>query len=389
MAKTSTARKAGGQGVCHFFRMAVMDDWTYCKKILPKVSRTFALNISVLRGDLYRSILVAYLFCRIIDTIEDATQLDPESKIRRLMEFSDMLENPHRTATEIESWTKGCAEVDGTVNDLDLLANTQRVFRVFDSLKTNHQEQIIPSVTKMAQGMAYYQKRFSFGQLNPLGDLEELEEYCYFVAGLVGEMLCNLFLQELPSISEEGRATMKSTAVSFGLGLQLTNISKDIVVDRNRGWSYIPKSIIAEKGLTVEEFHAGASMDKNLEILEKLLHKTRGHLQDALRFTLAIPRQNVLIRLFCIWPLWMAMETVAVLHNNPELLNSNANVKISRSTVKRILRRTPPIAASNSLLQKSFDNILQNNILDNPPRFDLDSLKKRLDNVSLKETSSS
>ena len=365
-----------------------MDDWTYCKKILPKVSRTFALNISVLRGDLHRSILVAYLFCRTIDTIEDATQLDPESKIRLLNEFSDLLENPRRTANEIESWAKDCAMVDGTVNDLDLLANSQRVFRVFDSLKINHQEQIIPSVTKMAQGMAYYQKRFSFGQLNPLGDLEELEEYCYFVAGLVGEMLCNLFLQELPAISEEGRDTMQRTAVSFGLGLQLTNISKDIVVDRNRGWSYIPKSIIAEKGLTVEEFHAGASMDKNLEILEKLLHKTRGHLQDALRFTLAIPRQNFLIRLFCIWPLWMAMETVAVLHNNPDLLNSNANVKISRSTVKRILRRTPPIVASNFLLHQSFDKILENNILDNPPRFDLDSLKKRLDNMSLKETSS-
>jgi farnesyl-diphosphate farnesyltransferase len=78
-----------------------------------------------------------------------------------------------------------------------------------------------------------------------------------------------------------------------------------------------------------------------------------------------------------------------VLHNNPDLLNSNANVKISRSTVKRILRRTPLIAASNFLLQQSFDKILGNNILANPPRFDLDSLKKRLDNVPLKEISGS
>ncbi len=362
-----------------------MDDWTYCKTTLPKVSRTFALNISVLSGDLHRSILIAYLFCRTIDTIEDATKLDPENKIRLLNEFASLLENPQRTTDQIATWAENCADVDGSVNDIDLLANILRVFRVFDSLKKNHQEQIIPSVVNMAKGMAHYQKRFSFGQLNPLDDLEELEEYCYFVAGLVGEMLCNLFLQELPSISDEGRATMQRNAVSFGLGLQLTNISKDIVVDRNRGWSYIPKSIIAEKGLTVDEFHAGASMDKNLEILEKLLHKTRGHLQDALRFTLAIPRRNVLIRLFCIWPLWMAMETVAVLHNNADLLNSNANVKIPRSTVRRIVRQTPLMSASNFLLRQSFENILGNNILQDPPRFDLDSLKKRLDNVSLKE----
>ncbi|MBT5375365.1 MAG: squalene/phytoene synthase family protein, partial [Nitrospinaceae bacterium] len=55
-----------------------MDDWTYCVKTLPKVSRTFALNISVLKGDLHRSILVAYLFCRIVDTVEDAAELDPK-----------------------------------------------------------------------------------------------------------------------------------------------------------------------------------------------------------------------------------------------------------------------------------------------------------------------
>ncbi|HCK68750.1 MAG TPA: squalene/phytoene synthase, partial [Nitrospina sp.] len=55
-----------------------MDDWTYCVQTLPKVSRTFALNISILRGTLYRSILTAYLFCRIVDTVEDAAKLNPK-----------------------------------------------------------------------------------------------------------------------------------------------------------------------------------------------------------------------------------------------------------------------------------------------------------------------
>ena len=70
-----------------------MDDWTYCVKTLPKVSRTFALNISVLKGDLHRSILVAYLFCRIVDTVEDAAELDPKIKIKLLMEFSQLIED--------------------------------------------------------------------------------------------------------------------------------------------------------------------------------------------------------------------------------------------------------------------------------------------------------
>ncbi len=360
-----------------------MDDWKYCSDALPRVSRTFALNVAVLCGESHRSVLTAYLFCRTIDTVEDAGKLDPEIKIKLLLEFARLIEDPGYRKKALGQWLNDCSVVDGSANDLDLLSQSQRVFNVFDTLTENHRQQIIPSVARMARGMAYFQKRFRQDKLTPLENEEELEEYCYFVAGAVGEMLCNLFLLELPHISDAARETMKKNAVSFGLGLQMTNISKDVVVDRERGWSYIPEGIILEKGLTVEEFHAGIAMKKNLEVLEKLLHKTTGHLQDALQFTLAIPWYKVSLRLFCIWPLWMAMETVAVLHNNPSLLASAAPVKISRGTVKRILWTTPWFAFSNFLLQRSFKNIFRNRNLQNPPCFNLENLQQRLKKIPL------
>ena len=363
--------------------VAKMDDWTYCLKTLPKVSRTFALNISVLRGELHRSILTAYLFCRTVDTVEDAAKLDPKIKTRLLIEFSQLIEDPDYRKKNLVTWVEECSQVDGSPNDLDLLHQVFRVFNVFDSLPKNHQDQIIPSVSKMAKGMAFFQNHFQFGEITPLENIQVLEEYCYFVAGVVGEMLCNLFFQKLPHLPEAARNIMRQNAVSFGLGLQMTNISKDIIADRDRGWSYIPRSIISEKGLTIEEFHSGASMDKNLQILEGLLGKTTGHLNDALKFTLAIPKTEIALRLFCIWPLWMAVKTVAVLHNNPELLNSNAQVKISRSTVKRILFVTPFIAWSNNLLKNSFSNIINDNAFQNPPAFDLEGLKARLEKIPL------
>lgn len=360
-----------------------MDDWTYCVQTLPKVSRTFALNISVLRGEFHRSILTAYLFCRAVDTVEDAAKLDPKIKTRLLMEFSRLIEDRDYREKNLAAWVGECKAVDGTPNDLDLLHQVLRVFNVFDSLPKDHQDQIIPSVSKMAKGMAFFQNRFQFGEITPLENIQDLEEYCYFVAGVVGEMLCNLFFQKLPHLSETARNTMRQNAVSFGLGLQMTNISKDIIADRDRGWSYIPRSIISEKGLTQDEFHSGTSMDKNLQILEGLLSKTNGHLHDALKFTMAIPRTEMALRLFCIWPLWMAVKTVAVLHNNPELLNSNAQVKISRSTVKRILFGTPFIAWSNNLLKYSFANIINDSAFQNPPAFDLEGLKSRLEKIAL------
>ena len=41
------------------------------RDILPEVSRTFALSIRVLPGELGRAVLAAYLLCRIADTLED------------------------------------------------------------------------------------------------------------------------------------------------------------------------------------------------------------------------------------------------------------------------------------------------------------------------------
>lgn len=358
-----------------------MDDWEYCVKILPCVSRTFALNISVLRGELHRSILTAYLFCRIVDTVEDAAKLDPRVKIKLLLEFSKMIQVPEYRREKLTSWIKECEVVDGSPNDLDLLSQTSRVYNIFDTLPESHRQQIIPSVFEMARGMAHFQKKFSSDHLTLLEDENELEEYCYYVAGAVGEMLCNLFFVELPNLSQHSKETMKRTAISFGLGLQMTNISKDVVADRSRGWSYVPKSFIVQNGLTVEEFNSGSA--RNLVILEQLLRKTIGHLQDALDFTLAIPRQAFSLRLFCLWPLWMAIESVAVLHNNQALLNSEDPVKISRGTVKKILLTTTLMCLSNFLLRRSFANIINRVHLNEPPPFNLESLKHRLGNILL------
>ena len=360
-----------------------MNDWEYCKQTLPRVSRTFALNISVLTGGVHRSVLAAYLFCRIVDTVEDAEKLDSQNKIDLLLEFCRIMQNECYRKDNLPAWLERCRAVDGSENDLELLRQTFRVFNVFDSLSESHRNQIIPSVCRMAQGMAYFQKRFSGEGLTLLEDEYELEEYCYFVAGCVGEMLCNLFCVELPGLSNESRKIMEGNAVSFGLGLQITNIAKDFLIDRRRGWSYIPRSVITRSGLSVEEFSSGESLEKCLEVVKCLLNKTVGHLNDALKFTLALPQTSIRLRLFCVWPLWMALETVAILNDNPDLLASEDPVKISRNTVKKILRNTPWIAWSNNLLTRSFNKIQKRCNFSNPPRFNFTELRERLDKIPL------
>ena len=118
-----------------------MDDWQYCVNTLPKVSRTFALNIAVLRGEIHRSVLIAYLFCRIVDTVEDAGKLEGEVKIKLLLEFAHLLENPAHRKKALSQWIADSTVVDGSANDLELLSQTTRVFNIFDSLKEKYQQQ--------------------------------------------------------------------------------------------------------------------------------------------------------------------------------------------------------------------------------------------------------
>ena len=58
------------------------EDWEYCHKILPKVSRTFALNIAQLEGDTFKTVLLGYLLFRIADTLEDTVYQDEKEKTK-------------------------------------------------------------------------------------------------------------------------------------------------------------------------------------------------------------------------------------------------------------------------------------------------------------------
>ncbi len=60
----------------------------------------------------------------------------------------------------------------------------------------------------------------------------ELLDYCYGVAGTVGELMCPL----LGADPVRGR----DAAVALGIGMQLTNIARDVLEDAQRGRRYLP-----------------------------------------------------------------------------------------------------------------------------------------------------
>ncbi len=225
-----------------------LDDLAFCEEYLVKVSRTFAINIKILKGNSYKGLLLAYLLCRIADTIEDDPGFPVFFKAQKLCEYSELLPPSLDYKDQIENFLKDITfkqESDSS----DLLMNTVRVFNEFVRLPDNMISVISAHVKEMAVGMASFQKKASDDGIIFLEDQEELDRYCYFVADTVGLMITSIFSENSQRITPEIKKKLQERSVAFRLGLQITNIAKDFYVDREWGWCYVPRSFFIEEGI--------------------------------------------------------------------------------------------------------------------------------------------
>src|SRR5262245_38580677 len=113
----------------------------------------------------------------------------------------------------------------------------------------------------MSQGMREYSARADASACGlRLTDLNDLERYCYYVAGTVGGLLTSLFLPEVPEDAgwplrmapAEREAFLRDRAKSFGLGLQLVNIVKDVASDLERGDCFLPEALAEAHGVPLD-----------------------------------------------------------------------------------------------------------------------------------------
>lgn len=322
----------------------------FCYAMLPKVSRTFAICIRLLPRELEYPVLVAYLLCRIADTIEDSTRLTADAKVRLLARFRDGL-NPNGSALDplVEAFA-------APIRDEERLAHhAPLVLAEFLALPAAQRDAIRPWVREMCDGMAEFvaRGRTPGGGLEALATVEELDRYCYFVAGTVGHLLTALF-QLHSRLGNTRRGGLEELAASFGLGLQLTNIVKDVADDRRRGWSFVPRQLCQLAGISPEELHEGTHRDQARHVMHLLIEKAKGHLLDALEYSTRLPRRAYGIRLFCLTSLYFAVRTLRLAEGDPRLLDPHHKVKITRGQVWRTVAMTRVLAPINVFVRAYF-----------------------------------
>ncbi|NIR30677.1 MAG: squalene/phytoene synthase family protein, partial [Gammaproteobacteria bacterium] len=142
-------------------------------------------------------------------------------------------------------------------------------------------------------------------------------------------------------------------SVSFGQGLQMTNILKDIWDDHERGACWLPRDVFAQAGFDLRElkpgrYHAGFGAG-----LERLIAIAHQHLRNAVSYTLLIPGSETGLRNFCLWAISMAALTLRNIHRRRDF-SAGSQVKISRRSVKAAVLASQVSARSDLLVRLLF-----------------------------------
>jgi farnesyl-diphosphate farnesyltransferase len=341
--ENAVERRAGGR-----FIVTNAADMAFQERMLIGVSRTFALTIPQLPMELRRAVGNAYLLCRIADTIEDDASLTAEQKTHYLQVFSDVVETGfgaarfgHELHLRLDPSTPA--------PERELTRECVRALRITGTLEPRQQAAITRCVAIMGRGMDRFERERS-----PLGleTLADHERYCYVVAGVVGEMLTELFCSHSDRIDARREALM-SRAVRFGQGLQMTNILKDVWDDLERDTCWLPRDVFSRHGFDLRQLqsrHPDPAFDRGMNEMVGIAHSC---LRDALAYTLLIPRREVGVRRFLLWATGLAALTLRKIHRHPGF-TSGAQVKVSRRTVRAVVLSTSTLSPSNSALTAIF-----------------------------------
>jgi farnesyl-diphosphate farnesyltransferase len=320
--------------------------WTDCWDILPKVSRSFALVIRWLPNRLDDAVCVAYLLCRIADTLEDSLRSLPEKR-RWLARFADTLD-------------EGTPDIPETGYREDyrcLMTKVPEVLACYRSLPDDARAVLRARVREMCEGMAEWADR-------EIVTFEDQNAYCYYVAGLVGLLLTDLF-HAYGQVSDAEREKLLPLAVDFGLALQKVNILRDLREDLIEDRCYWPREVLRRHGLDAETVLQPDRVTDALSAMSDMVEDHWPYLEAALKYLTLLPVRALRLRVFCAIPLFMAVATIRRCEGNPDVFLAPKPVKIPRRWAKSILLRSLSLGTCNGYLE-SWYRRWQRGSLDRP-----------------------
>ena len=256
-------------------------------QLLQASSRTFALTIPVLPTPLQGQVGLAYLLLRAADGIEDATQVELDRRLHLLTLFEAALETRIHQAHFLASLS-GFADQLPKGGERDVVAASALLFDELESLPERPQTILRQHCARVARRMRACLTTNEDRGGQRLTDLGELNDYMYSVAGIVGELLTDLFVLHLP---DAPALRLMGRSADFGAGLQLTNIIRDAAEDARMNRYFLPS-----------EWRYVNHSDGEAPLLA-LIEMAQMRLNIAIDYTCLLPSHAPQVRLFASCPL--------------------------------------------------------------------------------------
>lgn len=298
-------------------------DLEFLQKHLDRTSRSFAFCIKELTPTFRHVVSLCYLLCRVLDTVEDFNYSTLEQKNRQFDLFEAFIRR-QPTSEETADW------IASFPNSLPpayaaLVNDSFRLFTLLHQLDPATLNICQVCILKMKQGMQFYSAMWDSNSLR-LSSLSEVNRYCFFVAGIVGELLRKLYCQL--NSAQDNDAVFKVNSIHFGFYLQKINFLKDWQQDEAEGRFFIP--------------------DRSL-----LLKSLKENALGAFHFLQTIPLVDKGFRLFCAWSLYIGLASLKLMEAEK---NSKVVVKLPRMQTMLLIEKIKGIIDNNEALESLFNS---------------------------------
>ena len=214
-----------------------------CRAITRREAKNFYYAFLTLPAAKRRAIYAVYSFCRHCDDSVDEQGTD-EAKLTALSSIESSLDQAFHSHPESPAF----------------LALADAADR-YDIPQDYFQEIILGVKSDLVK--------------HRIRDFNELRQYCYRVASVVGLICLQIFEYQ----GEEA----KDYAVDLGLAMQLTNILRDVRADLEMGRVYLPQDEMARFGYSEEHLRDGIKNEAFMELSRFQSERARGYYKNALR----------------------------------------------------------------------------------------------------------
>ena len=189
--------------------------YQYCSMVAKESGSNFYRSFSLLEPERRQAMEALYAFARWTDDLSDQPG-PPEEKRERLKQWQQELER-HCQAGEVLG-TNDEPSLNSTANMLwSALRDAQRRYQIPVAVLRDLIEGVVLDIDAVQ-----------------IRNRQELEHYCYCVAGTVG--IACLHIWEAPV------DRLHNVAIDCGFAFQITNILRDVLEDARRNRIYLPQS---------------------------------------------------------------------------------------------------------------------------------------------------